>query len=341
MKKKTLLLLIAILTIVTLFFVLNRDNSNTLSGDAREFNFKSTDKIDKIFISNKKTGNYVILKKQDSIHWTVNDSFPAEIEKIKILFEGLRNVRVKRPVSKNEISTVRKDIATMGTKVEIYENGSISKVFYIGGNGIGELGSYYLMENAEEPFLCHIPGFNGYPGSRFFDQTIAWRSKKIFGIQPESIATVSINWNGDPLASFTIDNLAKDPVLKNGTKTFINGQEANLNLIKTYLKFWDNLSYEGFPIDLNAHQIDSISRTPVLFSISLSDKSGNITTLDVHKKGIKMDSPQQTDDEGNPLQFEQENYYAFINGNKREIVQIQDYVFGKVMKKTQDFLLKQ
>jgi hypothetical protein len=340
MNKKTIFLITAIVLVLAVFYFLNRDTSKTLNNGDSNFEMSSTQKIDKIFLSNKGNDLYVTLKKIDSTHWTVNDSFKANIYNIELLFEGLRKIRIKRPVAKNEMNMVKKELALNGTKVEIYEKGSLSKVYYVGGNSTSELGTFFYMEGAKEPYLVHIPGFNGYPGARYFIQTKAWRDKTIFGNEPQQIKTIDVKWHDNPNNSFVIDNSGLEPILKSGEKTYTNNVDINLNSIKTYLKFWKNLSFEGFPIDLNPHKIDSISKTQPLLTLSLTDKDGKTTTLRIHKKGIKRDSNIQFDDEGNPLEFDIETFYAFINNNNKEVVQIQDFVFGKVMKTTSDFFIK-
>lgn len=339
MNKKTSFLLAALALIVMIFFVLRRDTGKTLKGDDHDFAFSSTKDIDKIFISNKRTGKYVILKKVDSANWIVNDSFKVNIHQINTLFDGFKRMKVKRPVSKNELFTVKREIAVNGTKVEVYENGQISKVYYVGNNTRDEMGTFFLMDKAEEPYVMHIPGFNGYVGGRYHYQLEAWRSKNIFNQKYEDIATIQVQWTADDAASFTIDNTGNDPVLIGGGKMFTNNSEVNLNKIKSYLKLWENLSFEGFPIDLNAQKIDSISRTQPILTLTVTDKKGKTTKLRIHNKGLKRDSNIQMDSDGNPLQFDIETFYAFINDNNKEVVQIQDYIFGKVMKKISEFKL--
>lgn len=339
MNKKSLLLLGSLALVITVFFLLRRNTGNTLTGKDNDFAFSKTDDIDKIFISNKKTGKYVLLKKIDSTHWTVNDSFNVNIHQIYTLFDGFKRMKVKRPVSKNELFTVKRDMAIYGTKVEIYEKGNLSKVYYVGTNTQDEMGTYFLMDKSEEPYVMSIPGFNGFVGARYHYQLEAWRSKSIFASKAEEIAAIQVQWTDDPNGSFSIDNRGKDPVLSDGSKTYTNNTEINLNKLKSYLRLWENLSFEGFPIDLNAHQIDSISKTRPILLLTLTDKTGKTTKLSIHKKGIKSDSNIQFDEQGNPLQFDIETYYAFINGNRREVVQIQDYIFGKVMKKRSEFSL--
>src|SRR5690606_33344473 len=133
-----------------------------------------------------------------------------------------------------EMTMVKKELAINGIKVEIYEKGTLSKVYYVGGNSTDELGTFFYMENAKEPYLCHIPGFNGYPGARYYFLTKAWRSKTIFEAASNEINNIKVDWIQDKSKSFVIDNMGEAPVLKTETKTFINNRETNLNLIKTY-----------------------------------------------------------------------------------------------------------
>lgn len=339
MNKKTIILIAAIGLVIGLYFFLNRNITNTLTGSDRDFEFKTTDKIDKIFLSSRGTKQHVTLTKQDT-NWIVDGQYKVNIHQINFLFSTLKKMRVKRPISKHEKNTVVRDMALKATKVEIYENGKISKVFYVGLNTQDEMGTYFFMEKGEEPYVCYIPGEDSYLNSRFFTDVVAWRSKTIFSSKEENIKTVQVDWQGMPAQSFVIDNSLKEPVLISAGKTFANNSEANLNKIRSYLKLWENLSFEGFPIDLEPEDIDSISKTTPILTLTLTEKKGQVVKLTIHKKGIKRDSNIQFDEAGNPLQFDIETYYAFINDNKKEIVQIQDYLFGKVMKTTADFLMK-
>lgn len=339
MNKKTLLLLGAIAIVVIVFLLLNRDNTHTLNTNESNFGFSQTNDIDKIFITNIANKEYVILTKESAKEWRVNDKFDVSITQLETLLETLRKMKVKSPVGEAMVDRVVKRMIINGTKVEIYEKGELSKVFYVGDNTPNEMGTYFYMDKAKEPYICYIPGFNGFLNNRFFTNLKAWRSKAVFRKTEEEIAEIKLEWPEEQQNTFVIDNTGSQPQLTSNGKQYKNNTEANLNSIKSYLKCWENLCYEGFPIDLDAHKIDSIARTQPILIMSLKDKQGKITVLTVHRKGLKRDSYQQTDDNGRPMEFEMENYYAFVNDNKTEIVQIQDFVFGKVIKRASDFLL--
>ncbi len=339
MNKKTIILLSALVVVLGLYFFLNRNISKTLTGSDTDFDFKSTQNIDKVFISSRQTKKFVTLTKQDDSSWLVDDKYKVNPVQIDLLFTTFRKMKVKRPVSKDEKNAVVKEMALHATKVEIYEKGKLSKVFYVGHNTPDELATYFFMENGKEPYVLHIPGQNAYLNSRFFTDIVAWRSKTVFSSREEDIKTIEINWTEQPERSFIINNEQKEPVIMTGAKVYKNNTEANLNKIKSYLKLWENLSFEGFPINLDARQIDSIAHTKPFLIIKLTDKKNKVTSLALHRKGVTPDTDMQFDQMGNPLQFDVEHFYAFINGNTKEIVMLQDFVFGKIMKFNNDFLL--
>ncbi len=339
MNKKTLILLGAIAIVVAVFLILNRDNTHTLNTNDSNFGYAKTDDIDKIFITNIANKEHVTLTKTSAKEWRVNDKFDASMSQLETLLETLRKMKVKSPVGENMVNKVVKRMVVNGTKVELYEKGELSKVFYVGDNTPDEMGTYFYMDKAEEPYICYIPGFNGFLNNRFFTNLKAWRSKAVFRKTEEEIAEIKLEWPETPAASFVINNTGALPLLTGNGKQYQNNTEANLNSIKSYLKCWENLCYEGFPIDLDAHKIDSIAHTQPIIIMSLKDKQGKTTILTIHRKGVKRDTYQQTGENGQPMEFEMENYYAFIDDNKTEIVQIQDFVFGKVIKKVNDFLL--
>jgi hypothetical protein len=340
MNKKIIYLLIALVAALGLYFVLNKNTISTLPVDEKNFQYTSTDKIDKIFIKNKFTKDFVILEKKTSNEWMVNNKHVASKYQINNLLKTLRQMRVKKPVSKNLINQVVKDFALNSQKVEIYENGKLSKVFYVGNNTIDEMGTYFYMEKAKEPYVCHIPGFNGFLNTRFYTSENDWRTTSVFSSKADEIKYIDVTWINMPTQSFHIDNTDKTPTISSENKVIENNKSINLNQLKAYLNLWENLSFEGFPINLDANDIDSISKTTPFVILKLTTKKDEITTLRIHKKGIFPDTDIQTDRQGNPLEYDVENFYAFINENNQEVVQIQDYIFGKVMKPLDAFKLK-
>jgi hypothetical protein len=284
MNKKIVYLLIALVIVLGLYFILNKNTVSTLAVDEKDFHFSSTDKIDKIFIKNKFTKEFVILEKKEGNIWMVNNKHIANKFQINNLLKTLRQIRVKKPVSKNLINQVIKDFALNSQKVEIYENGKISKVFYVGNNTIDEMGTYFYMEKAKEPYVCHIPGFNGFLNTRFYTTENDWRTTSVFSSKADEIKSIDVIWTASSKQSFHIDNTDKEPIISTDNKVFENNKNINLNQLKSYLNLWENLSFDGFPINLKSKDIDSISKTIPLVELKLVTKKGETTTLRIHRK---------------------------------------------------------
>ena len=61
-----------------------------------------------------------------------------------------------------------KSLASEGIKVELYDRkGEKIKAYYVGGATPDERGTYMIMENAEEPYVAHIPSWEGNLRFRF------------------------------------------------------------------------------------------------------------------------------------------------------------------------------
>ena len=338
MQKKTKYLLLFIALIVSVFFVLYNKNISTLSSNEKDFGYKNTNNIDKIFITNRANKEYVTVTKKDNKTWMVNDKYEANWSQIDIVLSTLKTMQVKKPVGKLELESVKQNLSTNGTKVEIYENGIISKTFYVGGNTSDETGTYFYMEGAKEPYVCHIPGFTGYLSTRFFTNLNAWRSRNVFKTKAENIATIKINWLEQPQQSYEIINKDKLPQLISNGTILENNTEVNANKLKAYLDCWENLSYAGI-MEYSPKTVDSIAQSKPFLIINLTDIDNKTTSLTLYKMAVGERSHNKMDDNGNPLDFETQNFYALVGNNRTELVQIQDFVFGKVMKPKDYFLM--
>jgi hypothetical protein len=83
-------------------------------------------------------------------------------------------------------------------------------------------------------------------------------------------------------------------------------------------------------------QRDSLKRTTPLSTISVTDVSGKTVNITTYPKPITRSSLAQSDTLGNPLQYDMDRQYAFINHDS-DFVTIQHYVFGKIFRQLDDF----
>lgn len=327
--KKNIILLLVILLVVGVYFFLNKNTKTTLIEAETSFAVENTDEITKIFLSKNVSKTFVLLEKKDG-KWLVNNKFEAQQDKIDVLLQTIGKLEVKHPVADKALDYVLKDLIVSGTKVEIYTNNRLNKTYFVGDNTPDMMGTYMCIQDAKRPYVVHIPGFDGYLQTRYFINEKEWKSKMLFQLKSEQIAEVSLQYANPEKVSFTIQNE------NNATITplvAIKG-ETNNNKILSYLNLFSNLEYEGYPLGLTPSAVDSIYNMRPWLLLTLKEKSGKITTLKIYPKKQNRTADMQ----GNPIELDMEYYYAFVNDSK-EIIQLQEYHFGKIFKGYVDFMM--
>ena len=160
----------------------------------KKFSIENINEIDKVFLSDRKGNNIVLKKDEDS--WFINERFKVRKDAINTLLTTINEVEVQRPVSNTAYNNVIKQLATTGVKVEIYYKNNI-KTYTVGGSTSDHLGTYMLMEDGKNPYVVHIPGFNGFLSPRYGIQGYEldinnWRDNTVFEIDSENIKEISL-----------------------------------------------------------------------------------------------------------------------------------------------------
>jgi hypothetical protein len=294
--KRTLILLILFLVLGAGAFYLmkNQDTSSTTSwNEAGDFAVENVDDIYKIFIADKQ--NYRVLLERKNGYWTYNEKFKAKKTQIDDLLNTIKGVRMKYTTPRGAEDNMRKNLAIAGVKVEIYDkNDNKMKVYYVGGSTANSLGTYYIMDGATEPFVMHIPGFQGLLKGKFMKQDDDWKDLMMFGEQVEDIQSVIVDYPKQKSKSFKIERTGAGEY---DVKPFY---EATPKIEKTVLNAAVEKYLTGFSVMMaeafeNKNVLrDSIVTTLPFVSISVTDKKG------VTKVGRLFPLPQ-LDQYGNPL----------------------------------------
>lgn len=337
MKNRSIIVSLVLLALVIgVYFLLKKDKVSTLDQQETNFAVKEIEKIDKIYLRSRIQNTAALLEKNEAGVWYINGKYPADMAKVNILLIAIKDIKVKFPVGKDYWNGVIKNLSSQGVKVELYSGNKNLRTYYVGGPTPDNTGTYYYMENAKKPYVNHIEGFHGYMSPRFFVNENDWRSKIFCALPSEEIARIEVTWPQDPNASFVIDNTAGKPLLES---KLTNKKPINDNKLRAYLNHFDRLAYEGFPLNMNNKNIDSIYKSPVIFNLKVVPVSGGPINVQLHYKELSHDTYQQLDMDGVQMPFDIDRFYAFLNNNNKELLLIQDFVFGKVMKKAGDFLM--
>ncbi|NUM32178.1 MAG: DUF4340 domain-containing protein [Bacteroidetes bacterium] len=335
MKKKYLNIIILVLLSITVlvFFIKKREKPSV----NKMFAIENPEEIDKIIISNKTEGKITLEKINKN--WKVNRKYDAYYPAIELLlFETLKKVRVKGPVPANARLNVISAMATLSTKVEIYTKGEKINEFYVGQPTNDMSGTYMYKTGSKDPYITHIPGFDGFLSTRFPVIEKEWIDKIIFNYKPEEIKSVLVNYPENTIENFEI--IRKN---KNGDFDIYASQKAalgNINYptVKQYFEKFQNIYCEGFAL-FDKNKRDSLALALPYCQIIITDYKNIKTTLKIYRRKSYPKMHGLYDSKGNQLAYDPVRFNAILNNNDRVLI-IQDIVFNTIMLKYSDFLAK-
>lgn len=307
--------------------MLDRTSTTTPLSD---FAIEDTSSVDQIFIADQ-DGNTALLVRQEDQTWRVNDKYRATDYKVQNLLNGFKNIAVKAQVPTATKPGVISMIAGRGRKVEIYQNGQLSKTWLIGTCTPDHFGTYMVLETPEagrssEPFIMRMEGFSGCLRQRYFAWEKEWRHTGIFNYPTLDLARVELTHHESPDNSFDIrygggnDLELHAPLLQKQVPVF------DTLAVKDYLLLYKKVHCETYTSYLEDNQEDSLRNAMPAFTIRVTDNKGGVKKVDLHwKKPDKV----QMDPEGNVMAHDGDRMYAVLaNG---EVALVQRYTFDPLL----------
>ena len=304
-------IIILIFSIVFIYILIDYNQKIKLDNE-KKFSVSEIEKIDKIFLSDRKGNNITLLK--DNNIWTVNNKYNVRDDAISTLLSTIKKISIQRPVPETGYNNVIKQLATTGVKVEIYYNKKI-KTYTVGGSTSNHLGTYMLMDKAENPYIVHIAGFNGFLSPRYGIQGYEldinnWRDNTVFKIETEIINEISLIDLQENNNSFTIKTKPLSLIdLHN------NDIKYDLDKVIEYLNNFSQLNSENF----KGNNID-ITNEKLIYKLKIN--------YDDKEDILEAYTFSKTNNNSNNSKPNVERMYARLNNE--EFLLIQNYVFNKV-----------
>jgi hypothetical protein len=348
MNKNRFTIIIVIILLGFALFLILKPRTGTYGRGMQDFAINDTSNVSKIFLSDKKNRNITLTRLNEG-SWRLNDKYMARKEGIDILLKTMLNLSVKSPVPKAARNNIIRLLAAKSVKVEVYQrvyrinlfnrlqlfpHEKLTKTYYVGAVTQDNIGTFMIMEGAEEPFVTYFPGFRGFVASRYTTLEEDWREHIIFHHRLPDIANVSIEFADNPTWSFSIDNPDN-----RGFKltSVVNSQlipDYDTSKVIEFLGSFANIRFESFLNDLDKGIRDSITSSRPYYRISLTDRTGKTNIVTTFRK---LAAPGQSDIKGDPAIFDQERMYALVNDNK-DFVYVQFFVFDHILKPLPFFL---
>ncbi len=333
MKKNLIGLVILVILGTFAFVVFKQKGTGTIKPDLHDFAVKDTASVTKIFLADK-TGQKVLLERQSTTEWVVDKNYKARKDAMDVLLKTISRVEMKAPVANTAHDNIVKLLAGKSTKVEVYQGDKKVKTYYVGDATKDNMGTYMLIEGSRTPFICHIPGFNGYLSSRYLTRSLEWRDSEIFANRLPQIAEVKVEFHQNPQKSYRITHSSERIVqLFNGAEQIVPNMDTVF--VKRYLLNYKNIRFEGIQ-PYNQERVDSISQSEPYFTISVTDPKGATKTVTAYQIPA---NPGSLDIDGNPLKWDTDRMHGIINGSKTEVALIQYFSFDRLTAPIESLLI--
>lgn len=323
--KKTIIYILAIAVLaLTAWWLIEKNNRNSSIADLEvqyDFTIPDTASITRIVISDKIPSSADLTRTEKG--WMLNGEYLARPDAIDVLLETLHRMSMRSFVPEPTQKTIINRLAVYGKEVKVYAGDELIKHFFVGNETPDQLGTYMMLEGAEQPFAVHIQGFNGYLNSRFFTEEELWRERTLFGLDINDISEVSLAYQEggeiSPSESFTVK-------LEDGQAYLFdyNGnpveevRSINMNIFLGSIR---TAKYEGMivPTDGIYSRKDSMQSSNPVFVFSMIDKEGNTHAMRAHRK--RPDDREKVGDDGLPLEWDPDRMYAFLDDGRWVLIQ--------------------
>ena len=334
------IIITAILVVIAGVLIWNNRYLSTIQGESSDFQVWDTASVTKIYLADRRERESLLERHTDG--WTLNGTYKAHSKQVNYLLTTLYKIRIKMPVSVASHDNIVKQLASQSTKVEVYQmvprinlfdkiklfyHEKRTKVFYVGDATMDSSGTFMLKEGADKAYIVYIPSFRGFITTRFTANPDDWRNHAVFNENMADIQSVEIDFNEDPQGSFRIDNIGKHQYK---LTRLADGMELPYDTLKVinFMSSFNDLRFEAlFTNTLPQERIDSITGSPFVHYVVVTDKDGNKQDMKTFRKLVLNGV---TDMGGEYGDIDRDRMYALIEGGK-DFVLIQNYVFDKVL----------
>ncbi len=319
-SNKRLFLLLAVLALLglgTWWLTRRADTANsTLDVAATSFSVVDTAAVDKIFVANR-TGEQHTLTREARNYWRLDNRYDARIEQVRMLLTTLHRQRVKMPVPRAARNNVVRALASQGIKVEVYQKGQRTNTFYVAGSTNDRLGTYMILDGAEEPYIVHVPGFEGYLTTRYLLTPRFWRTNPVFQAPVGTIERIAVEALGQPERTFTVQRAGTGFVVA-------DLPQADTALVRAYAAQFGRVFAQG-PIDsAQRAYTDTVLRRPPNYRLTVTARN----------------QPKPAQIRLWTIGGNKDSMLGVIAGDSAEPVIVQTYVFKPLLAFRREFVKK-
>ena len=329
-----LLLLFAGLGGASYFLLFAKPSNTTIARGDREFAVKDVDQIEKIFIADRDGNQTTLVRKSD--YWEYNGKHKARPSVMRTLLDVINRVDVNYVVARAAMKNIVNDMASYGIKVEIYgKENKLLKAYYVGGMTNDETGTYMIMDGSNEPYVTHIPSWQGGLRARYDLSGDEWRDRTVFSQQPDNIKAISIEYPKQQVHSFRLERKGG----KFDVKPFSDdspsvNKKVHQGKVEAFLYSFESLAGEAFRNEMDSR--DSIVNSVPFCKVTMETEDGELKKADFYPMATyRADGSFVTDQDIDSEETAIERYFADMSTG--DFIMVQHRVFRPIFRPYNSF----
>lgn len=327
--KKTIILLVSICVLGVLAWLvydLTSKSGTTIKTELIDFAIKDVSKVDKFIISDDSGAAFEVIKEKDQ--WMDKNGGCISQENVKHVLDAFEKIEFKGYLPEGTVEHHVKMMSAKHIKVEIFEDGSLTKTWYIGPPTQDHYGQVMLLDSKEHgksdlPVIMQIKGVKGIIEPRFYVDQRKWECTNIFSLEPKEIKKIEVKYTEEKFRSFSVSNFG------NSFSVFQNNKSlpfVDTAMVFRYLNNYKKIHFNIPNYILNEKQIDSLKKTTPFCILTVDEHKGKSTRLKLYKIPTE-DSGYN--DIGQNVPYDADNFWCVLPNGK--LVKCQYFVFNPLI----------
>lgn len=239
----------------------------------------------------------------DEGRWLVNNTWPADLQMIKVLMAALRQVEPHRPVSAARADSVNALLKSRGTAVTLTFSDGGSRSYTVGGSR-GKTEAWFRNEGDPTPYVAIIPGYRVYVSGIFEMDAGGWRNKRVFDFNWRNFKSLTASFPREPKADFVVEMNQRYFGVRGMTE--VDTTRLNDYLDAVSLLFARRYVPENDPI------VASGMKQPPVSRLEIRDIADRVYTLDLFTPGKDDDEVLGRLADGQWVSFDRAEIFALV-----------------------------
>ena len=331
-KKKLIIIVVAVAALAVLAYVLSQkeEGNSKLSSEAlSDFAIDDTSSIDQLIMTDTEGNAGVNISKDESGSWVSENGECIQQHLVHTILATIKRIKVKSPVSKGSIETVNKNLTTHHRKVEIYQNGELSKTWYVGQPTQDQYGTYMLLKDpvkgkSPEPFIMYMPNMFGNLETRFITNPLEFECTGVFTYNADDIKSIDVKLPDSAQYNFKIDVIESNLFsMSSNNREIPNFDTSN---VRAYLLNYRKIHFEQHNYLTDSKAADSIKALTPWYEIEVVDKAGEKNNVKCFRKHMTY---ERYDYDNKLIEWDRDRLWVQLNDGRLVVGQF--YVFDKIL----------